>query len=329
MSPPRKVSHLTAVAALAATCVLWATSFAAVKICGEVLSVGGGLPGTHTFGPMLLTAVRFTAALPLLLLVWPAARAWRPRRRDIVPLLKVAVPMAVGFLVQAAGLATVPATLSGFITGMCVCLTPGVEWLVHGRRPTWRLLAGVALAVAGVSMMTLTGGEDWKLNWGVVLTCLCVMAFTVQIVYTGESSEKLGAGPLTAGSFAFTALCAWGASLVSAPASIPGALLAATCSGAFWIHFPILLLCATIVAMVLMNAFQRYVRPSEAAVLYTAEPVFAAFFAVLFIGWKEFPGGWGLLGAGVMLCANLVVALKKRARPKESPEPQTDTDTHG
>jgi drug/metabolite transporter (DMT)-like permease len=316
MSPPRKISHQAAVLVLAATCLFWATSFAAVKICGRILSTGGGLPEAHTFGPVLLTAIRFTAALPLLLLAWPSARAWRPRRSDVAPLLKVGVPMAAGFLVQAAGLATVPATLSGFITGMCVCLTPAVEWLVHGRRPTWRLLAGVTLAVAGVSLMTLTGGEEWKLNWGVLLTCLCVLAFTLQIVYTGESSEKLGAGPLTVGTFAFTALCAWGVSLISVPGSIPGALRAAAASRSFWLHFSILLLCATIVAMVMMNAFQRYVRPSEAAVIYTAEPVFAAFFAVLFIGWRELPGRWGLLGAAVMLCANLVVALKKRPESK-------------
>ena len=67
--------------------------------------------------------------------------------------------------------------------------------------------------------------------------------------------------------------------------------------------------------MVLMNIFQRYLRPTEAAVVYTSEPVFAAIFAVLFIGMTELPGLLGLLGAALMLGANLLVALKPRKLP--------------
>jgi len=320
MNSEKPVSHALAVCILAFTCVLWATSFAGVKICGGALLAGSAPGVAPQFGTVLLTALRFTLALPLLMVFWKPARVWRPRRSDLVPLLKVALPMAVGFLTQAAGLATVPATLSGFITGLCVCLTPGVEWILHGRRPTWRLLIGVGLATAGVSLMTLTAGNrEWQLSWGVALTCLCVVAFTLQIVYTGESSRRLGAARLTTGSFALTAVCAWAVALAMAPRSIPGALRAAAASGQFWLHFAIVLICATIGAMVLMNAFQRYIRPSEAAVVYTSEPVFAAVFAFLFIGAAEIPGSLGLFGAALMLAANLVVALKRRQPPEGAP----------
>jgi hypothetical protein len=44
--------------------------------------------------------------------------------------------------------------------------------------------------------------------------------------------------------------------------------------------------------------------------------VFAAVFAVLFIGSSEMPHAWGLLGAGLMLSANLLVALKPAAPPE-------------
>ncbi len=310
---PKHVPHFLAVGLLAAACVLWATSFASVKLCGTVLSVGGGLDKQSVFGPALLTALRFSVALPLLLIFWRPARAWRPRRVELVPLLKVAVPMSVGFIVQATGLATIPATLSGFITGLCVCLTPAFEWMIHRRRPTWRLVVGVLLAVAGASLMTLTAeSEAWRLSWGVLLTALCVVAFTLQIVFTGESSQRIGAAPLTVGSFAFTALCAWVVAAVMAPISIPGALRAAAGSAEFCLYFSVLVSCATVGAMVLMNVYQKYVRPSEAAVVYTSEPVFAALFAWWLIGAEEIPGTLGLVGAGVMLLANLVVALKRR-----------------
>ena len=60
----------------------------------------------------------------------------------------------------------------------------------------------------------------------------------------------------------------------------------------------------------MMNTFQRYIRPSEAAIVYTTEPLFAGAFAVLFIGLQELPRGWGLVGAALMVAANLLVVLK-------------------
>ncbi len=323
MKQPQRVSHLYAILALVAACVLWATSFASVKICGRILSIGAGLERDAPFGCLLLTAVRFSAALPLVMIFWKPARRFLPRRGEYGALLRVAVPMAIGFLVQAAGLASVPATLSGFVTGLCVCFTPAFEWILLGRRPTWRLSLGVALALGGAALMTLTGeGEEWGLSWGVVLTFLCVLAYTVQIVYTGLSSERLGPARLTTGSFAITALCGWAVALVMSPASIPGALRAAAIGeecGRFWLYFSILVVCATIGAMIIMNVFQRYVRPSEAAVVYTSVPVFTGVFAVAVLGWGEFPGSWGLAGAGLMLAANLLVALKKRRRSGAAP----------
>jgi drug/metabolite transporter (DMT)-like permease len=309
-----------AIAALVGACALWGTSFAAVKICGEELVAGAGPGAPAEFGPLLLTALRFSLGLPLLLLAWAPARAWRPRRSDLKPLLLVAVPVAAGFLLQSAGLASVPATLSGFITGMCVCVTPIFEWIFFGRRPGLRLLLAISMATAGVVVMTLCSDRaGWELNRGVLLTGLCVVAFGLQIVFTGRSSEQIGPGPLTAGSFATAALAAWAAVLVCQPAGVPGALAGAACSGRFWLHFALIVVCATVGAMVLMNTFQRALRPTEAGVIYTSEPVFAGLFAVLMLGWeREMPSVTGLAGAALLLAANLVVALRARGAAGET-----------
>jgi drug/metabolite transporter (DMT)-like permease len=306
-----RVPHAVAIAVLVATCALWATSFASVKICGEVLNAGAGLPAAHAFGPLLATALRFTIALPFLLVFWPSARALPSGRGEWRELAGVAGPMAAGFLIQAAGLAFTTATISGFITGLCVCFTPVLEWLLTGRRPSWRLAAGVLLALSGVTLMTVAkpvGSAGFGI--GEVLTLICVLAFAVQIVYTGRASERLGSGRLTSGSFAVTALCGWGVVLGCGPGYLPGALRAAVGSGAFWASFALLVFVAGIGAMVLMNIFQKYVRPSEAAVVYTSEPVFTAIFARAVLGPKEALGALGFSGAALMLAANLVVAFK-------------------
>ena len=321
MTNTKTVSHSRAVLLLIAATALWGTSFATIKVCGEVL-VSGSEAGTSAgFGPVLLTALRFTISLIIILAFWKGSRNMRFRRGEWGPLLRVSVPMAAAFLVQGAGLAYTTATLSGFITGLCVCFTPGFEWVLLGRRPTWRLAAGVTLALGGVSLMALTGGGGGGalggFGLGELLTFICVLIFTVQIIYTGQSAERLGAARLTSGSFAFTAVCAWGATLVMAPGSVTGAVAAAAVSGKFWGCFTIIVVCATLAAMILVNVFQRYVRPSEAAVVYTSEPLFASLFALLIIGKSEMLGAWGLVGAGAMLAANLIVALRPRRRKKE------------
>jgi drug/metabolite transporter (DMT)-like permease len=219
--------------------------------------------------------------------------------------------MAAGFLIQAAGLAFTTATISGFITGLCVCFTPAFEWLLLGRRPTWRLGVGVLLAMAGVSLMTVAKpGAGFGFGIGEVLTLVCVLAFAVQIVYTGRAAERLGSGRLTSGTFAGAALCGWVATLVCGPGHLPGALRAAVGSWPFWGSFALLVFVAGIGAMVLMNTYQKYVRPSEAAVVYTSEPVFTAFFARAVRGPSEALGALGWGGAAMMLAANLVVAFR-------------------
>ncbi len=82
---------------------------------------------------------------------------------------------------------------------------------------------------------------------------------------------------------------------------------------------------ATIGAMALMNTFQRYLRPTEAGIIYTTEPVFAAFFAWLVLGQSEALNEWGFLGAALMLVADVLAAVQfggsKQSHGDASPRP--------
>ncbi|MEI6808417.1 MAG: DMT family transporter [bacterium] len=313
----KPVSHGLAIAALVGACALWGTSFPSVKTCGEIIMPFARPDTSVAFGPILLTALRFTIAAPLLLLFWSDNRSWRLQVSDLRPLLLVAVPMAAGFLLQSAGLAFTSATISGFITGLCVCVTPAFEWMLLGRRPTWRLLVGALLAIVGVALMTLTRGGSIHFGWGEILTLVCTLAFTLQIIYTGRGSEKLGAARLTYGSFVILAACGWVAALLISPGSILPAISGATQNWHFLLFFVLILFGATIGAQLLMNGFQRYVRPSEASIIYTTEPLFAAVFALILIGLDELPRGLGMAGAGMMIAANVLVALQPSAKSAE------------
>src|SRR4051795_11612267 len=101
-------------------------------------------------------AVRFTIASLTLILLAPKAlgRLTRDSRRHAVVL---GCLYGVAQILQTAGLAKTPATVSGFITGMYVVATPVFAALIlHNRigRTTW---AAVTLAMAGLGVLTLSG----------------------------------------------------------------------------------------------------------------------------------------------------------------------------
>ncbi len=307
----------TAVLALLACSVFWGSSFSTIKICGDILNSGAAVGTNPAFGPLLVTALRFTVSLPLLLLFWKGARDCLPRRGDMGPLLRVSLPMSVAFMVQAAGLSWTTATLSAFLTNLTVFVTPGLERVLLGRRITRRLLAAVGLAVAGTMLMTLcrpaaAGSSVAGFGIGEILTLICAVAFAFQILWTGESAERLGPGRLTVGSFALLAAASWVAVLAAWPAQVPGALLAAVVDRRFLVWFAVMTVLATALAMVLMNVFQRRVRPTEAAVVYTTEPVIAGVFAWVLRGPKEALGLYGLIGAALMIVADLLAAIRTK-----------------
>ena len=327
-----RTSRSAAILALLGSSLLWGTSFINIKICGGALQ-SGAAPGTSpAFGPMLLTAVRFTVAVPLLLLLWPEARRFFADLRERGLLLRVSVCMAAGFLIQAAGLAYTTATISAFITSVGVCLVPFLEWFFHRRRPSWRLALAVTLATGAVGLMTWSkapaDGSSWGFGLGEILTLICVVAFSFQVLWTGEATERMGAAQLTVGTFAFTGLASWACVLAAWPGQVPGALAAAAVSWQFWLLFAVIVVGATIGAMVLMNVFQRHVRPTEAAVVYTSEPVFAGIFAWALRPKQESLGILGFVGAGLMLLADLLAAVRVGEKPPppppEPPKPPDD-----
>lgn len=318
MSSGNRLRYVAVLALLGAS-VLWGTSFATVKTCSEVLQNGAGREVNPAFGPLLLTALRFTFALPIVLIFWRGRESWsRLRRQNLPDLLKVALPMTAGFIVQAIGLAYTTAVISAFLTSLAVLLIPLLEWLVFDKRTTWRLAVAIALAIGATAMLTLPGGarESSAFGLGEVLTLICVAGFSFQVLWTGKGAERIGSGMLTFGSFACAAGVSWVGVALCWPTQIPGALWAAATSPTFLWYFALVVLGATVLASGMMNAFQRYLRPTEAAIIYTTEPLFATVFAWMIRGRSEFLGAWGLAGAGLMLAADFLAAANFSRSPR-------------
>jgi drug/metabolite transporter (DMT)-like permease len=211
--------------------------------------------------PLPFLAVRFLIGAAVLAVV---ARR-RPRtERELRHGMIAGTALLVGYVAQTVGLQYTTAATSAFITYMLVVFVPLLSYAVTRERPHALVIAGVALAVVGLGL--LTGGADVGFGRGEVLTLGCAVAFGAHLVYLGEVAARHDPIRLTTVQLATVG----GACLV--PAAVQGlvldapALAAAAFTGVF----------ATAVSFLAMVWAQRIVSPSRAALILLLEPVFAA-----------------------------------------------------
>ena len=213
-----------------------------------------------------------------------------------------------GFLLQMLGLGEVSAPVSAFLTSLYVLFTMALMLALRGERPTRSLLLGAVLATFGASY--IFGPPDVSFGLGELLTVACAVVFAIHILVT-DAVTKAHA-PLSVTLVAFVVVTALAAlSLAGGLALDPGADTTALATLITTPDFyrPLLLaaLLATVLAVTLMNTFQRVLPPVRVAVLYALEPVWAASVAYALAG--DWPDFWMWLGGSALLAGNLVAEL--------------------
>ena len=123
--------------------------------------VASKLIGTQV-EPFAATALRHLLALPVLaLLCWMFRPAWtRPSRRDALILLLQAASGSVGYTVLLiAGTSMASAADAGVVAGTLPAMAALFAILILGERPGLLALMGIALATAGVLLLSMGGGS--------------------------------------------------------------------------------------------------------------------------------------------------------------------------
>ncbi|MFZ2013812.1 MAG: DMT family transporter [Nocardioides sp.] len=245
-------------------------------------------------------AVRFAIASATMVLLAPRAlgRLSREARRQAVVL---GCLYGVAQILQTAGLAQTPATVSGFITGMYVVATPVfAALLLHSRigRLTW---VAVLVSIVGLAVLTLGG---LSVGYGEALIFVAAMVYALHIVGLGAWSEPQDAlGMATLQLIVIAVICT--------VATAPNGIVFPARAGD-WASVIYMAVVAGAAAMIGQTWAQAHLPPTRAAIIMTMEPVFAAFFAVLFGG--ESLTVRMILGGLLVLSAMLLAELAPRRR---------------
>ncbi len=286
-SPDRRTTLLATLAVLAMT-ACWGSTFFLIK---DVL----------VRIPVLdFLAVRFAIASAALWLLFPRALG-RLSRRSLRHAVVLGLLYGVAQILQTAGLAKTPASVSGFITGMYVVATPVFAALIlHTRigRMTW---LAVLLAMVGLGVLTLGG---FSIGYGDALIFVAAMIYALHIVGLGAWSEPHQAlGMATVQVIVIAVIC-----LVC---TAPGGIVLPQGYGD-WLSVLYMAVFAGAGAMIGQTWAQAHLPPTRAAIIMSMEPVFAALFAVLFGG--ESATVRMIVGGLLVLSAMLLAELAPRRK---------------
>jgi drug/metabolite transporter (DMT)-like permease len=273
--------------------LVWGLSFVLIK---DALG--------HT-GPIAFISVRFVVALlPLGALAGLRGYSRVALRAAMVPGAVAGLALFGGYLFQTLGLRDTTAANGGFITGLSVVLVPGVAWRLLGEPLRLRTLVALLPSVGGLALLSFgrsSGRDSGAHLGGDLLVLACAFCFALQIALVARFATRLSGR--TEGSARFEPLLVtfWQIATVAA-----GALLLLPFSGEGrgnpdgWLAAAVLGLVGTAGAYLLQALAQRHISASRTALMYTAEPLFAALFAVALAGER--------LGPSVVIGGAAIVA---------------------
>jgi drug/metabolite transporter (DMT)-like permease len=285
---------LRPIAALVGVALIWGVAFLVVK------QMVAQIP------PAVLVAWRFSLAAVVVVVCNPRCLRGVTLRALVRSMILGGV-LGTGFLLQTWGFETTSVVVGAFITGSVVLLAPVVARVWLGRRFAIRTGSAVALATAGLAMISLRGAH---LGLGEALTLGAAALWALHLVALGAwvRADEVYASAVI--QLVVVALLAWSVAAVT-----PGGIDAPS-TPSVWFAVIVLGAIATGAALLLLTWAQARVDSTTSAVVLTLEPVFGAAAAVA-LGGEQFTPVTAL-GAGAVVVAALMAA---RAGSTTGPPP--------
>lgn len=297
------ISPLLADFSLLLVALGWGATFTIVKTAIEDLP------------PFPFLAIRFALAfLTLAPFLWLKRRAIN--KETAVKGLLLGFFLFVGYATQTIGLQYTTASNAGFITGLNIVIVPLLVALHQRKFPPKAILAGALTATLGLALLSI--GDNFSVNNGDAIVLICALFYALHIFFVGRFAPGLDATVLTAFQLLMVSVLNGVCTLI-----IPQPQFAFT--GYVWFGLIITAVFCTSLAFLIQTKMQQFTSASHTAIIFAAEPVFAAVFAFLLAG--ELLSLRGYFGAALVL-AGILLAELSSIKKSALPEPQTAVKSH-
>jgi drug/metabolite transporter (DMT)-like permease len=257
----------------------------------------------HEVSVLDFLAVRFAIAAVVLWALSPRS-VGRLSKDELRQGAALGLVYGVAQVLQTTGLERTPATVSGFVTGMYVVATPIFAAVLVQERITRTIWVAVGISTVGLGFLSLSG---FAVSFGVVIIFASAMLYALHIIGLGLWSKDTNVFGLAVVQMVVIALIC---TVFTAPNGIETPE-----SAGGWSALLYMAIVSGALAMLGQTWAQAHMSSARAAIIMTMEPVWAAFFAVLFGG--ESLTGRMLVGGALVLTAMYIVELAPRRRKVE------------
>ncbi len=211
-----------------------------------------------------------------------------------------------GYSFQTTGLIYTTPAHSGFITGLFVVFTPLLETLILKRKPHLILLFSLLLSTSGLFILSYE--KDFNsLNFGDFLSLICAIIYSFHLVFLDRFSKKFNTlylaflQVITVSALSFISLAIAGNRLFPIPSvSLKGIILTG--------------ILATALSYFIQTNYQKITTATEAALIFTLEPIFAGLFAYYL--WGETFSGKIFFG-GLLILSGMVISQMRFCNDKK------------
>lgn len=306
MSVPTALTRTRANLLLLLIAFIWGTTFVAQNL------------GMKEIGPFAFTGTRFLlGALVVLPLALREYRRLKQRgqafsRGDWLGCIGLGVILTFGAALQQIGIAATTVTNAGFFTALYVPMVPLLGWLVYRHWPHWSVWPSGLGCIAGTWL--LGGGELAALNAGDFWVLASTLFWAAHVLFVGRVAAEKGA-PITVAIMQFV-VCGV-LSLILAALTEPISLTQLEAASWSILYAGVL---SVGVAFTLQVVAQRHTHAADAAIILSAETLFAALSGALFLSETltatQF-GGCLLILSGVLAVQlmPLIESRRKKTRP--------------
>ncbi|MFE6136904.1 DMT family transporter [Bacillus sp. NPDC057893] len=232
-------------------------------------------------GPFTFNAIRFLFAGIILLfvqMIFSQKTSKQDIKQSSLAGLIVGFFLCVGYLLQTFGLLYTTSSKAGFLTGLSIVMVPILSFIFLKQRATIFIVLGIAIATAGLYL--LTAGDSFQLNIGDILVLGCAVAFAAHILVNGFFSKRISPLLLSTSQVLavgiFSSICAF---LFEDWEKIFSVSLWTNHSFLFALFLTSLF--ATSIAFFIQTSAQKHTSPTRVAIIFAMEPVFAALTGVL------------------------------------------------
>ena len=240
--------------------ILWGSTFAVVKVLLDELDYSQVL------------AYRFSIATFVLLGFCWVRKSW-PNRKEWWGGFVLGIFLFIVYLTQTIGLKSTTASKSGFITSMLVVWVPVFSVIFEKKFPRISSIAGVLIVITGLVLLIHPQGTG--VNRGDVWTLASALFCALYIVQLQIESKRSSRFPLLVVQMVTMTLgCILALGIEQLFFSSSSHAWIPSLSGIGWILY--LSLGCTLLTIGGLTYFQRGTTATRAALIYTAEPVFAA-----------------------------------------------------